>query len=158
MDHLIGKYVLVGISYEDHLGNLLRRVEIHGRVEASADGLIHVRNATTGQDFTIPPEPEAFFPAPPGRHTLRSTGEVVVNPDYTARWTVVALHRSPLSPNAGPVIDGATRVLELRHEAATVSTPTSPARHPTRRGHPLLGKAQTATSKTRRCVARSGRS
>jgi len=94
MNHLIGKLVLVGITYEDSEGNVLRRTEIHGRIEASDDGLIHVRNETTGEELTLPPEPDAFFPARPGRYTLRSTGEEVMNPDFLASWTVVAPNES----------------------------------------------------------------
>jgi len=36
----------------------------------------------------LPPEPEAYEPAPPGEYRLRSTGEVVVDPDYLTTWTV----------------------------------------------------------------------
>jgi hypothetical protein len=45
--------------------------------------VIEVRRADTGDIFTLPPALEAFAPAPPGEYRLRSTGEVVVDPDFT---------------------------------------------------------------------------
>jgi hypothetical protein len=39
----------------------------------------------------LPLDLEALRPAPPGSYTLRSSGEVVVDPDLLSAWTV---HRS----------------------------------------------------------------
>ena len=41
-----------------------------------------------GEEFSLPPDPDAFQPAAPGRYTLKTTGEVVVDPDFLAAWTV----------------------------------------------------------------------
>ncbi|MBN7463153.1 hypothetical protein I3U64_23750, partial [Mycobacteroides abscessus subsp. abscessus] len=40
------------------------------------------------ETFTLPPAPESFSPAAPGEYRLRSTGEVITDPDYLATWTV----------------------------------------------------------------------
>jgi hypothetical protein len=39
----------------------------------------------------LPPDTRAFQKASPGEYRLKSTGEVVADPDYTAMWTL----RSP---------------------------------------------------------------
>jgi hypothetical protein len=44
--------------------------------------------ADNGEIFTLPPAPEAYEPAPPGEYRLKTTGEVVVNPDFTCVMTV----------------------------------------------------------------------
>ncbi|GAB5895435.1 hypothetical protein [Mycolicibacterium mageritense] len=48
-----------------------------------------------GETFTLPPAPESFSPAPPGEYRLRSTGEVVTDPDYLATRTVGGQEHDP---------------------------------------------------------------
>lgn len=90
LSELVGKRVLVGITCVDHKDELVSQEQFHGRVESLDDGLIHIRVAGTGEDFTLPPDPSAFTRARPGSYRLRSTGEVVVDPDFTSSWTVRA--------------------------------------------------------------------
>jgi hypothetical protein len=47
-----------------------------------------VRGTTTARSSGWPPDQRAFKKARPGECRLRSTGEVVVDPDYTAVWTI----------------------------------------------------------------------
>jgi len=88
LTELLGKSVLVGITRVDHNGELLGQNQFHGRVESLDDDLVHVKIAGSGEDFTLPPEPLAFARASPGEYRLRSTGEIVVDPDFTTSWTV----------------------------------------------------------------------
>lgn len=90
LNELLGKSVLVGITRLDHKGALISQDQFYGRVESLADDLVHVRVAGSNEDFTLPPEPAAFAKAHPGRYRLRSSGEVVVNPDFTSSWTFKA--------------------------------------------------------------------
>lgn len=85
---LIGKSVLVGITRVDHKGKVISHQQFHGRVESRDDDLVHIRLAGNGEDLTLPPDPSAFTRARPGRYQLRSSGEVVVDPDFTSSWTV----------------------------------------------------------------------
>jgi hypothetical protein len=41
-----------------------------------------------GEEFSIPPDLSAIEIAAPGDYTLRSTNEVVRNPDYLASYSV----------------------------------------------------------------------
>lgn len=82
---LIGARVLVGITYRD--GERSSSIQRHGLVIRCDDDVIEIESPD-GETFTLPPAPESFSPAPPGEYRLRSTGEVVTDPDYLATWTV----------------------------------------------------------------------
>lgn len=85
---MLGSTLLVGVTYLAADGEIDGVVELHGLV-TSVDPLVTIER--DGQeDFTLPPEPEAYDHAEPGAYTLRTTGEVVVNPGYTTMWTVEA--------------------------------------------------------------------
>jgi hypothetical protein len=69
-------------------GGIASRFEFHGTVESVREDVVEVRRADNGEIFTLPPAPEAYEPAPPGEYRLKTTGEVVVNPDFTCVMTV----------------------------------------------------------------------
>ncbi len=87
---LLGARVLVGITHEDQGSSWDE--QFFGTVEsATADGvLLSLQGARAGNRYNLPPDPRAFLPAQPGTYRLRSTGETVENPDYTASWTIVS--------------------------------------------------------------------
>ena len=39
-----------------------------------------------GSVYWLPPDTQSTYPAPPGSYRLRSTGEIVENPDYLSTW------------------------------------------------------------------------
>jgi hypothetical protein len=81
----VGKRLLVGITYEDRKGALIRQEQFHGLiVEASKQGVVIECN-DTGERKSLPPQ---LMEAPPGTYRLRSTGEVVTDPDYVTKWIV----------------------------------------------------------------------
>lgn len=89
---LIGKYVLVGISVEDKRGDFKRDEQFHG-VVLSADrksGIeVALRGSREGQTKTLPPATNVWQPASKGSYRLRSTGEDVIDPDFTATWQLI---------------------------------------------------------------------
>lgn len=93
---LIGKHALVGLTYLNADGTLRKQVQVHGRITAVDETQVTLRLHGSDEEFTLPPSPEpgsdveAFEPAPPAEYRLRSTGEVVVNPDLLAWWTITA--------------------------------------------------------------------
>jgi len=89
VEELIGKHILIGITRLDYLGNEIERTQCHGYFE-SMDDVVHIRLEGTDEDFTLPPDLSTFQKAQPGEYRLRTTGEVVVNPDYLCVWTVHA--------------------------------------------------------------------
>ena len=93
---LVGKYALIGLAFLDEDDNLISQVQRHGRIlEMDASRGIAIRLVAhghhwDGEIYRLPPDLSAFVDAPPGEYRLRSTGEVVVDPDVTASWTIKA--------------------------------------------------------------------
>ena len=86
---LIGKSILVGIAYMDETGVEIDRIQFHGIiVRARKNEGIVIEKAKPNGEFTLPPDLRAISIANPGEYRLRSTGEVVVNPDLLTTWTV----------------------------------------------------------------------
>ena len=88
-DGLEGAVVLVGVTYADPAGE--RMEQLYCVVEAAAPDkgiLLSLRGSRDGETFWLPPDLQNLTVAGPGRYRLRSTGDVVVDPDYTATWTV----------------------------------------------------------------------
>src|ERR1700744_880377 len=83
-DLLIGQYVLVGITSVAANGTVTSQEQLHGRgmkAEQNVGFPTSCEGARAGESCMLPPDPKSFHPAGPGRYTLRSTGEVVDNPD-----------------------------------------------------------------------------
>jgi RNase P/RNase MRP subunit p29 len=87
---LVGKHALIGLTYVDADGTVRRQVQIHGRITAVDETKVTMRLHGSDQEFTLPPDLAIFEPAQPGEYRLRSTGEVVVDPDLLASWTITA--------------------------------------------------------------------
>ncbi|HUO07316.1 MAG TPA: hypothetical protein VM008_03220 [Phycisphaerae bacterium] len=88
-DDYIGKHLLVGLTYLDHDGAITRQLQLHGTITQICDEGIFIEQPD-GEEFSLPPDPDSLRPAKPGEYRLRSTGEVVVNPDYLSNWEVRA--------------------------------------------------------------------
>jgi hypothetical protein len=86
---LVGRRVLVGLTYTTQDGEPLSAIQFCGRVLEVAGGVVVVANPEGTAPVTLPADPDAFLPADPGRYVLRHSGEVVVDPDYVTGWTVV---------------------------------------------------------------------
>lgn len=88
----VGKYILIGITYEDHTGAVLRQEQLHGVItSATRNGIsITLRGTRDGETWNMPPSLDSIRQASPGTYTLRSTKEVVENPDLLATWLVTS--------------------------------------------------------------------
>jgi len=85
----IGKHVLVGLTYVDDAGQVLELEEFHGRIARITPKEGVVLSLEDGEDeYTLPPDLGSYRAAPPGEYRLKSTGEVVSNPDLVCAWTV----------------------------------------------------------------------
>ncbi len=86
----VGKYILVGVTYLDHFGKEVERLQMHGVVEsADTKGIcISLSGKRQGESWVMPPTLDAISWASPGIYTLHSTGEEVENPDLLSTWTV----------------------------------------------------------------------
>ncbi len=88
MSDFIGKHVLIGITFKNGKGEVVEHVQTHGRIVAVEDKGISVEKADGSGNFGLPPGTQWLKPAPPGDYRLKSTGEVVVNPDFLTQWTL----------------------------------------------------------------------
>ena len=79
---LVGKSILIGITYVDPEGEELYRAQMHGVVASASTSNVEVmlRGERHGQNFSLPPDPRFYSVAKPGEYRLRSTGEVINNP------------------------------------------------------------------------------
>ena len=87
---LVGKHVLVGVTVLDHRGELVEQKQFHGRVDKAdaKDGFrLKLLGEREGESEWLPPDTRAFHKARPGEYRLKTTGEVVVDPDFTTSWT-----------------------------------------------------------------------
>lgn len=90
---LVGLYALVGVRWIGSDGETVENEgQYHGRI-VEADPVAGIKIACegrrTGETFSLPPALDWFETADAGRYTLRSTGEVIVDPDVTASWRVM---------------------------------------------------------------------
>jgi hypothetical protein len=88
---LVGKYVLIGLTYVDAKDKPIEQEQLHGTIiKADAKGgfAIRLRGSKNGEVFWLPADLRAFQDSCPGEYRLRSTGEVVVDPDLFSTWII----------------------------------------------------------------------
>jgi len=88
---LVGKTILVGVTTQDFRGNVLYQEQVHGRIDVADPkrGLvIELHGAGAGRKYALPPDLRSLEDAPPGEYRLRSTGEIVRDPDFLVTWIV----------------------------------------------------------------------
>jgi len=84
---IAGKTIIIGVTTLDSSGKVVKRFQIYGTVSEATREKFVIRRPN-GKNYTLPPFYSNVCPAAPGEYRLRSTGEVVVNPDYTTTWDV----------------------------------------------------------------------
>jgi hypothetical protein len=89
---LPGKIVLVGLAYfEAEAEEPLEQQQLFGRVvhaDEHSGILLSLQGLRHGEQYNLPPDTRSFREAPPGEYRLRSTGEVVVDPDFTVTFSI----------------------------------------------------------------------
>ena len=87
---LVGRHMLVGLTYLDAADNVVERRQLHGRVLRASQQEGIVLQLESGDEFALPADLDAIRPADPGEYRLRGTGEVVSDPDFLATFTVTS--------------------------------------------------------------------
>jgi hypothetical protein len=87
-DRLVGGVILIGITRRYPSGDEME--QLHGVIQSAAPSGITVRlsGPREGETYQLPPDLSAIEPAHPGEYRLRSTGEIVLDPDYIASWVI----------------------------------------------------------------------
>lgn len=86
-DGLLDKTILVGMTYNSADGEVVELKQLWGTVVRADDTNIEIQNSN-GDIFDLPPDLSAIRKAAPGEYRLRSTGEIVTDPDYLATYIV----------------------------------------------------------------------
>lgn len=84
---LINKTILIGLTYYTANNEFIEQKQFWGVVIESNEKHILVK-LQNGEIFSLPPDLSSTRIAKPGEYRLRSTGEVVINPDYLTTWNV----------------------------------------------------------------------
>jgi hypothetical protein len=85
---MVGKSVLVGITYVTHDGRPDGQRQFHGVIEQADQRRGFAVRVNPETLEWLPPHPAAFSAAAPGEYRLQSTGELVTDPDLLATWTI----------------------------------------------------------------------
>jgi hypothetical protein len=90
-ESVVGKVLLVGLTYLEADGALIEQQQFFGTV-VSADSrkgiLLSLEGQRAGEQFKLPPDTRAIEIAAAGEYRLRATGELVIDPDYTAMFSI----------------------------------------------------------------------
>jgi hypothetical protein len=99
---LIGRRIIVGITYEDHAHCPLRREQYHGRITRLnlQEGIVIL--TATGAEKTLPPDLRPIVSPRPGLFRFRSTGEMVADPELLVQWIRTSPPPSTLSSEQQP--------------------------------------------------------
>jgi hypothetical protein len=86
---IIGKRLLVGITRRNHADEITGYEQIHGTIirASQSEGII-IRLNDDEKEQWLPPDLTRLQKAKPGEYRLKTTGEIVVDPDFLATWTV----------------------------------------------------------------------
>ena len=87
LSDLVGKTLLIGLTYYTADNEFVEQKQLWGTVIESNENQI-LLELSNGESFELPPDLSSTKIAPPGEYHLRSTGEVVVNPDYLMTWNI----------------------------------------------------------------------
>ena len=88
---LIGKLVLVGLTRCNSDGSVDRQEQFFGIVRSAdknSEILLNLKGTRAGCRYNLPPDLCSYFKASPGNYCLRSTNEVVTDPDFTVTFSV----------------------------------------------------------------------
>lgn len=85
---LIGKHLLIGLSFYDKDGKLESQVQHDGIIIAASQSTgIVIQRSDGGETFAIPPALDHLTVAEPGVYELRS-GRIVSNPDLVTTFNI----------------------------------------------------------------------
>ncbi len=87
---IIGKTVVIGLSYFEHSGEMIDSEGMYGKVlSVNTDCVkVELEGSHQGEVINLPRDLRAFKKAEPGTYTLTCSGEEVVDPDYTTAWHI----------------------------------------------------------------------
>lgn len=86
---VVGSHVLVGLTYVTTEGQVDRQEQLHGFVSRVDAQGVRIQVWGTDQEFNLPPSFRGWQLAARSEYRLRSTGEVVMDPDFITTWEII---------------------------------------------------------------------
>ena len=84
---IVGRTLLIVLTYYSAEDEIVERRQLWGTVTEANKSHIQVKQ-NNGEIFSLPSDLTEIEKAPLGEYRLHSTGEVVVNPDFLATWSI----------------------------------------------------------------------
>jgi len=85
-EDLIGRSIIVGITYEDHAHRPVKEEQYHGTIiRLSLEEGIVIQTAA-GTEKALPPDLRSVLGTRSGPYRLRSTGEVITDAELQSTW------------------------------------------------------------------------
>ena len=85
---LIGKLVIIGISFFDSNDDLIDTFQTHGIIEKPDNlELLRIRKKDN-HIFQLPFDPDTIQEAAPGKYSEKHSSTVITNPDYMILWNI----------------------------------------------------------------------
>lgn len=84
----VGSYILVRFNFNDEEGNTVEEKQFHGKIKSISDDEVEIKNPTTGEVVSLPPQFGSYEPAEKGEYELPSRGETIKDPDFITEWTL----------------------------------------------------------------------
>ena len=85
---LIGRKILVGLSYLDSNDEVAKQVQLHGSISSVGEHTLKFEQANGAGIFSIPFDGILEAADPEAVYTLRSTGESVTGVNFVASFTI----------------------------------------------------------------------
>ena len=85
---LIGKTILIGLTYYEADGKFVEQKQLFGTIKSFQRSSWIEVDLDDGGTFDLPPDRSAIQPADKGEYRLRSSGKIVIDPDYLCSYTV----------------------------------------------------------------------
>jgi len=89
---LLDAIVVVAVDLIRRDGSLVEHQEFWGQIikaDETYGFVVELAGQRSGEKYSLPLDTTAFRKVVRGRYELESTGEVVVDPDYTCGWTLL---------------------------------------------------------------------
>jgi hypothetical protein len=86
--YYINKHIIIGLTFINYEGEIVKQSQLHGDITRITESAILIKLSGSGEEYSLPPDIEAISEATPGEYRFKSTGEVIVNPDFMASWTI----------------------------------------------------------------------
>ena len=86
-EEMLGKTLLIGITYYTDEQEFIEQKQYWGVVTEANEARVCIKQKDGGE-FSLPGDLSSTMRARPGEYKLRSTGEVVVDPDFLCQWNI----------------------------------------------------------------------